>query len=335
MKQLNILVANQTLSILAGSETWTLTLAMELKRLGNEITAYSPNIGFIATKMEAAGIKCVKELAGSAGGGAKPFDPYFSSEEGEFDVIICSHYEITKYLHSKFPNTPIIAMCHGIIHKNPETGEIFPEHPITEFKVDQYLAPSEEVQELLKTVYNIDAKIMRQFFDLERFKKVGKLPKKPKTILVNSNYWGAQDEINQIIKEVANHYDAKFIGVGANFAPTYETDEIIKDVDIVFGMGRSVLEGVCMGKTGVVHGRWGTGGVITPESVKTLRKTNFSGRPEQGKGELSPAMKIIQEIDAAWNQKTVDEMRICVEKEHNVKVAAKEFIKIAEGLIGK
>ena len=330
-------MGNNTLNILAGSETWTLTLAMEFKRLGHEITAYSPDLGLIAAKMEAAGIKCVKELTGSSAGGAKPFDPYFSSEEGEFDVIICSHHEITKYLHSKFPNIPIIAMCHGIIHKGPESGRIYPEHPVTEFKVDQYLAPSEEVQELLKTGYNIDAKIIRQFFDLERFKKVGKLPKQPKTILVNSNYWGVQDDINQVIKEVADHYNAKFIGVGANFAPTYETDEIIKDVDIVFGMGRSVLEGACMGKIGVVHGRWGTGGVINPESIKILRKTNFSGRPEQGQGQglLFTAGKIVEEIDAAWKQKTVDEMRKIVEKEHNVKTAAKEFIKIAEGLIKK
>jgi len=164
--------------------------------------------------------------------------------------------------------------------------------------VNQYLAVSEEVQNLLMQVYGIQAKIVRNFFDLNRFsaKKLTKLPKSPKTILVNSNYWGVQDEINQIIKQVANHYEAKFIGIGANFASTFEVDEIIKEADIVFGMGRSVLEGVCMGKIGVVHGRWGTGGVITPESYETLKKTNFSGRGENmHENRLKTPLEIISE----------------------------------------
>lgn len=337
MKQLKILVANQTLDILAGSELWTLTLATELKRLGHDVTAYSPQLGFIATKLEAIGVKCVKEIAGGKKG-AKSFNFVFEEEaSNDYDVIICAHYKITKYLKSKLPNVPIIAIVHGIIHKNPETVEIFPEHPVTEFKVDQYLAVSEEVQDLLMEVYGIQAKIFRNFFDLERFdfdEKI-KLPEKPKTIMVNSNYWGVQDPINQIIKEVADHYDAKFIGIGANFAPTFEVEKILKDVDIVFGMGRSVLEGVCMGKIGVVHGRWGTGGVITPKSYPQLKKTNFSGRIEKGRNQLKSSQEIISQIDSAWNLENIKTMRKIMEEKHNVKIVAKKLIKIAQNLIEK
>lgn len=330
---MKILMGNNTLDWLAGSEMWTLTLAAELKKMGHEVTAYSPQLGFIATKLEAMGVRCVKEI--STADGVKPFNPILEEPQSNFDIVICAHNEITKYIKSRLPNVPIIAVVHGIIHKNPDTGEIYPEHPVTEFKVDQYLAVSEEVQDLLLQVYGIQAKLLRNFFDLERFKKVGKLPAKPKTILVNSNYWGVDDEINKIIKEVADHYDAKFIGIGANFASTFEVEDVMKDVDIVFGMGRSVLEGVCMGKIGVVHGRWGTGGVITPENHEELARTNFSGRKWQSGNTLLPSATIIEQIDAAWNQKSVNAMHEIMKKEHNVKVAAKWLIDLAEEIIAK
>lgn len=330
---MKILLGNNTLSILAGSELWTLTLAAELRKLGHEVSAYSPQLGFVATKLEALGVRCIKEITGQSG--VKPFSPILEEPESSFDVAICAHYEITKYIHSRLPKLPIIAVVHGIIHKNPETGEIYPEHPVTEFKVDQYLAVSEEVQDLMFKVYGIQAKLLRNFFDLDRFKKEGKLPPKPKTILVNSNYWGVDDPINQIIKQVADHYDAKFIGIGANFAQTYEVNEVMKDVDIVFGMGRSVMEGVCMGKIGVVHGRWGTGGVISPESYKELAMTNFSGRKWQSGNSLLPANEIIAQIDAMWDQKRINAMHEIIKKEHNVKVSAKLLVSMAEEITAK
>jgi len=330
---MKILVANQTLDILAGSETYILTMATELKRLGHEVTAFSPQLGIIATKLEAIGVKCVNTLNGDGSHQIKPFNPVLEEAEGKFDVAICAHYEITKEIRRKFSKLPIIAVCHGIIHSNPKTGEIFPEHPVTDMNINQYIAVSEEVQNLLKSVYNIDSVVIRNCFDLERFKKEGKLKEKPETILVNSNYWGVDGEINDIIKDVAKHYDAKFIGIGANFVPTYETDLVIKDADVVFGMGRSVIEGVCAGKIGVVHGRWGTGGVITPETYKTLKLTNFSGRPVKGEGKLLSANEIIEQIDNAWNQKTVNANYAIIKKENDVKVVAEKLLAIANELI--
>ncbi len=336
---MRILVANQTLSLLAGSETYILTLAKELKRLGHEITAYSPDLGLIAAKLEGIGVRCVNELAGDGNAQARPFSPILEEAEGSFDVAICSHYEITRTIRQKFANLPIIAICHGILHSNPNTGEIWPEHPVTDLRVEQYISVSEEVQRLLKNVYGIDSMIIRNFFDLEKFKPEEipsrLIPEKPKSILVNSNYWGVESDINRIIKEVADHYEARFMGVGANFMPATEIDEVIREADIVFGMGRSVLEGLCAGKIAIVHGRWGTGGVITPESYETLKLTNFSGRPFElgSQQELLPAEEIIRQIEASRSIDTFERNQKIVKKNHDVRVAAKQFLEIAEKLI--
>lgn len=340
---MKILLFNNTLSILAGSETYTLTLAAELKRLGHDVTAYSPHLGIIATKLEGMGVKCVNTLQGEGNGQIQPFSPILSEPEGKFDVAIGAHYDRTREVRQKFPNLPIIAVCHGILHGNPATGEIYPEHPVTDMRIEQYVSVSEEVQGVLKNVYGIDSVIIRNFFDLERFKKTEDLPEKPRTILVSSNYWGTESEINTIIKEVADHYNARFIGIGANFVTTYETEDAIRQADIVFGMGRSVMEGFCCGKIAVVHGRWGTGGVIRTSNYESLRKTNFSGRkfveniaPERIEDLVNPLLSskdLIEQIDNYWANSWIDENIKIAKEEHDVKKAAEKFIEIANSLI--
>lgn len=330
---MNILLANNTLDILAGSETWTLTMAKELVNLGHKVSAYSDKLGFIAMRLEEIGVKCYRELTSDTS--LKPFDFVLHEESTyDFDVIICNHHHITGYLRKKFPKTPIIATIHGILHKNTQTGEIYPEHPNLEANVDRFVAVSEEVQSLLKDVYKIDAELIRNPFDLETFfyKPADEgTDKNIKTIMINTNYQGKDDPGVQLIKQVADHYGAQVRAVGANFQPTYEIEHIIKDCDVIVGMGRSVLEGVAMGKIGLVHGRWGTGGVITPETVEKLAWYNYSGR--NSNGEVKTVGEIVALIDAANTRSNGDAMYEYMTRNHDVRVVAKKYLELAEELI--
>lgn len=326
---MKILMGNNTLDILAGSETFTYTLARAFKKLGHEVFAYSPQLGFIAMQLEKEGIKCVSGFSQKQE--AHKFNPVLEEESDEdFDVIICSHYQITHDLHRRFPHVPIIATVHGILHSDINTGQVWPEHPVTEFKVDQYIAVSEEVQGLLKDVYGIDSVIIRNAFDLEKFSWQEWLGKKPETFLINSNYLGIDDAPVQVMKEVVKHYGAKFKAVGANFTGSWDMQDVIKDVDVVIGMGRSVLEGFAMGKIALVQGRWGTGGVLTPKTYETIRQSNFSGRNSQGN--YATKEEIIAMIEEALNPEQFAWQKQIVEKEHSSVEAAKRFLEIAERL---
>lgn len=334
---MKILFGNNTLDILAGSETWTLTLAAEMKRLGHDVRAYSPQLGFIAMQLEALGISCVSEFK-KAGNELKFSLELQDDGQGEDpDVIICNHNQITKDLHAAFPNVPIIATVHGILHKHPETGEIFPEHPVTEFPVSQYVAVSEEVQGLLKEVYNIESVVIRNFFDLEKFPflpmaATGSPRQKPLSFLINTNYSGKGSPEVDTILEVAKHYDATVKALGANFAPSWDIQAIIKDCDVVVGMGRSVLEGFCMGKIALVQGRWGTGGVLTQKTYDLIKETNFSGRNSQGK--QASAQEIITMIDQALDPENITWQEKVVKENHDVRMAAQSYLALAEMLCG-
>ena len=329
-KPLKILLGNNTLSLLAGSETWVYTLAVQLKKMGCEVHGFAPELGIIAKQLEKKGIRCFDDITTS---GVKPFSYVLEEKvDHNYDVIIANHNHVVDYLRSQFPKTPIISTIHGIIHKDEE-GNIAPEHPSLNAGVNQFVAVSEEVQKILKDNYSIDSIIIRNFIDTNRFKPKRKINKKPKQILFNSNYHTRDMDEVKVLKDVANHYGAKLTAVGMNFVVSDNMEQAISDADIVIGVGRSVLEGVAGGRLGIVHGRWGTGGVIKPSTVEELRTCNFSGRNSEGV--LYTGEELIKAIDDAYNLTNINSCSKYILKEHNVVFAAEEYIRIARELLGQ
>jgi len=334
MKKLKILLGNNTLSLLAGSETWTLTLALELHRMGHHVACFAPDLGLIANELEKAGVHCYSDLTTSK---IKPFSPYFEpSVDHDYDVIIANHNHIVDYLRSQYPKKPIISTIHGIIHlMDGKGGQVkAPEHPALESGVNQFVAVSEEVRDMLQKDYHIEATIIRNFFDIKKFnaKRPISLPA-PKQFFVNTNYAGKGDAEIEVIREVAKHYGAKLTAVGENFSQALDVTRAIEDADVVVGMGRSVLEGVAAGRLGIVHGRWGTGGVITEDTVESLRSWNFSGRDSGGT--LATATWLINQIDLHYKQDTIDWGKRYMAQNHNVALAADAYLSIARELTGQ
>ena len=334
MKPLKILLGNNTLSLLAGSETWIKTLALQLKEMGHSVKGFSPNLGIISKELQDKGIPCYPNISIS---GVQPFSYRFEEKvKHEYDVIIASHYEIVESLRVIFPKTPIISTIHGIMHTMDDgAGNKMkaPEHP-AEAGVNQFVAVSEEVQAFLKEKYNIEAIVIKNFIDLNTFKSKRKASvKKPRSILLNSNYALPKDPDVAVLKNVAKHYGANLVAAGEHFSLFPNMIEAIENSDIVIGMGRSVLEGVAAGRLGIVHGRWGTGGVIHEGNIKELAMVNFSGRNPGGA--YYTEEDFIREIDAHYNPENIEWGINYIKREHNVVHAANEIIGIARSLLGE
>jgi len=332
MKPLKILLGNNTFAMLAGSETWMRTLALELKKQGHSVEGFSPELGIISQELQKNGVPCYNDISTS---GIKPFS--FILEESrnyDYDVIIASHWHIVKYLREQFPKTPIISVIHGVIHKTRDDAgrEIdAPEHPALDAQVNQFVAVSEEVREMLLKEYRIDAMLVRNFFDVKQFAAKRKIAAKPEQFLLNSNYIVPEDPEVNLMREVAKHYGARLAVVGQNFVPAADIMKAIEDSDVVIGMGRSVLEGVCAGRLGIVHGRWGYGGVIAEPNIENLRYFNFSGR--NSGGHLPSAQDIIAEIDRFYNPQTIAWGQKYIREQHNAVFAAEVLIQTARALL--
>lgn len=329
MKPLRILLGNNTLSLLAGSETWTMTLALQLKAMGHHVACFSPDLGVIANKLQEQGIQSYMDLNN---GFIKPFSVVLEEDiDHNYDVIISNHWHIVEFLRAQYPKTPIISTIHGIIHI--DQGQKAPEHPALNSGVNQFISVSEEIREKLLTDYNIQSDLIRNFFDIQRLSTLRPANKTPKQLMINTNYAGKGDPEIEVIREVAKHYGARVAAVGQNFTQSVDLTRAIEESDVVFGMGRSVLEGVAAGRLGIVHGRWGTGGPIIERYINDLKYFNFSGRNSGGK--IATAEEIIAMIDMCYNPENLEWGKKYIAREHNVVLAAEEFVRIARDLTGQ
>lgn len=328
--KLKILLGNHSLAMLAGTETWTYTLAIALRDLGHEVTCYTPELGIMSRRLEEKGIRCFDDIKLSTG--IAQFSPYLTEPvRHEYDVIIANHWHVVAYLREKFPRTPIISTIHGPLHLL-EGGAWAPEHPALESGVNQFVVTCGEQADRMLKEYGIEAKVINNFFDIDKFAALKPANSEPKQFLLNSNYLTKDDAQVEVIREAAKHFGARLIAIGLNFVPTPNVLPVIEASDVVFGMGRSVMEGVAAGRLGIVQGRWGTGGPIVASTVDAIRYNNFSGRNSGGR--YATTEEVIQMIKEYYNPAVLAWGKEYVALEHNAKTIAEEYVRIAYDLTG-
>jgi hypothetical protein len=305
MKIKNILLCNNTLAMFAGSETYTYSIAVELKRRGYNVTAFSLNIGNIAQKMQEEGIEVVDNLDG---------------RKDDFDLIIGNHFDTLNYVKAKVPNTRIINTVHGIIG-GPETPVLYADH---------HVAVSEEVKMLLKERYGVESTIIRQGIDLERFKETRKREDKPRNILLSSSYYSQHSDVFKAIYEACATINATVHVIGKDFNWLWETEAVYNSADMVITLGRGCVEAMACNRPVICLGHWGKNqmlsadGLITKDNYKEIRKNNFSSRRFRKEWKTKD---ILQEI-MKYDNKT--DYRKIVEKEHDIKKIVDQYLALVK-----
>lgn len=307
---MKILLCNNTLSLLAGSETAVFSLASELKKRGHEITAFSENLGQIAVKMQDIGIEVVDGLDG---------------RQNDFDVAFCNHFAPTNIIKAKCPNLPIIFTIHGIIG-GPETPPLY---------CDAFVAVSEEVRDLMKEKYEIECEIIRNGVDFDRFSDKKPRNEKIKSILFSTSYVNKNSEVFKAVWNAARIINAEMHATGRDHAWIWEMEEIYNKVDLVVTLGRGCLEAMACNRPALVLGHWGRNqdlsadGIVTKESIAEIRKNNFSSRRFRKDWKVKDIVEELQKYDATTN------FRELIQPDHDIKITTDKYLDIANRIISK
>lgn len=308
---MRILLCNNTLSLLAGSETATYSMAVELKRLGHEVSAFSFHLGAVSDKMKEKGIEVMDDLEG---------------KRDAFDVVFANHFDPTCYIKAKCPNTPIVFTVHGIIG-GPEEPPLF---------CDAFVAVSEEVQAHVKKQWMLESTIIRNAVDLERFKEVKPRDPEIKNVLISSSYYGQNSEVFKAIFDACAVMNATVHATGKDFKWVWGIEEIYNNVDLVITLGRGCLEAMACNRPAIVIGHWGknqelsSDGIITDKSIKEIRKSNFSSRAIRN--EIG-TKEIVDLIDAVKKHGKDYNYRQLVEKDHDIKASVSQYLAIAAKIL--
>lgn len=200
----------------------------------------------------------------------------FSEENSElkksnYDIAYCIHNISAMEVRFNFPKLPIVFLSNGVL-------PFLERPPFINIKPSIYLAVTEEVCDFLRMFGVNNIKIFRNLVDGKKFFPQNQIRDIPERVLILSNR--ITDEKANIIRKMCENLDLdyKFVGSRYGSITQEELPSLINEADIVFSLGRGVIETMMCGRIPIVFDYNGGDGLVTLENVKDFMKCNFSGR---------------------------------------------------------
>ncbi|RKE92367.1 glycosyltransferase family protein [Ichthyenterobacterium magnum] len=246
---MTILVANNHLKRVGGSETYTYALINVLIKKGYNVEYFTFFKGAVSKRIE------------------KDLNVKFMSKS-KYDLILANHNTCVNYLSRR---GKIIQTCHGIFPKEEQPSAY----------ADGYISISKEVKDHLKGL-GFDSEIVVNGINCDRYKVINSINPKLKNVLSLS-----QSEIaNDKIKIACDALGLQFSKLNKNENPIWHVENMINKADLVIGLGRSAYEAMACGRTVLVfderpYFKSFADGYMTPELVYKCVEKNCSGRYSQ------------------------------------------------------
>lgn len=258
---MKILATTNHLFGLSGSEITVVTIAEHLTQQGHDVALHARfrSADFVATVRE-RGITVLDELE------RMPADA--------FDVAYTQHHTSALAVRFNFPRLPILHASLGVL---PDLEQ----PPVLDLGISRFLALSEEVHDNLVS-QGVPAKhvaIFRNIVDGARFTPSGPVSKTPRRALVLS--YKIDEARLSLIRESCARLGINVVKAPERPGASLSQEQVVRlinEVDIVFSLGRGVIEAMMCGRVPFVLDYLGGDGLVTPDNVMSLAECNFSGR---------------------------------------------------------
>lgn len=278
---MDILLATNHLFSYTGSEITLLTIAEELKQKGNAVSIYAKYID----------PKFVEEIVHIA----PVFDDLTNLKHKEFEVAYIQHCIPAMEVRRKYTSLPIIYASLGVL-------PFLEQPPPIDLGISKYLAISEETKENLmkKGVSEDSIAIFRNIVNSEQFHPITEINPNPKKAVIYS--YKINEEKIQIIKKSCTELGIKCAQAGftPGNIPQHRIPDILNNFDIVFTLGRGVIETMMCGRIPFVFDYQGGDGLVTPERVKKFMTCNFSGRLYHKEYSVATMVEEIKKYDQSY-----------------------------------
>lgn len=248
---MRILVGQNHMNTIGGTETFTYTLVHELVKQGHDVGLYTIVEGSVSNRLK-------KELPGIE----------VNKFNSSYDVALVNHNTTVKHIRDKGYCDNIIQTCHGTL---PELEQPSP-------YASSHVSISKEIKDYLKSL-NFESNIILNGIDCNRFKPVNPIRKKIRHILSLSQ----SRKANSILEEACNIIGCDLITFNKHTNPTFYIEDYINECDVVVGLGRSAYDSMACGRPVFIwdcrayQGNLGDG-FIKPYNELGVINYNCSGR---------------------------------------------------------
>ena len=252
---MDLVLSAQHLASIGGAETYLLTVAEQLERLGHEVLIHSEELGEMGEEARSRGLRVTDRL------GDLP---------ERCDAVLVQDSVTSPLLAERYPEAPQVFVSHGIAYD----WMLPPQLPGL---VSAVVAMNERVAARVRASATApEVARLRQPIDLERFAPRGTPRARPRRLVAVGNY--LRGPRREVLADVCAELGIEFRQIGAHGDRAHARPELeIADADIVVGYGRSALEGMASGKAVYVFDHTGGDGWITAHSYEALEANGFAG----------------------------------------------------------
>lgn len=252
---MRVLLTNFDLSYRGGTQLYVRDLAFGLRLRQHTPLVYAPSRGAVADELEAAGIEVFDQL-----------DQITAAP----DIIHGNQQVETMTALLFFARTPAVYFCHSA-RNWMEAPPIFP-------RILRYIAVDDSCYRRLTEQHGLNpsqADVILNFVDLDRFRRRGPLPDKPRRALVFSNYAHDGSHLS-VVRAACRRASIELDVIGEGVGRIEAQPELrLGQYDLVFAKARAALESLAVGAAVVLCDTSGSGPMVTMSELDSLRCLNF------------------------------------------------------------
>lgn len=294
---MKILITNLFLDKWTWSESFIYTLAIYLRNKWHDISFYTLFNWELKTKLEKEWFKCYEHKYISNKLIINKNDNFFIKlykfislkiyssfifnlfldykELNDFDIIHFQHKRLVKILYSKVKNIPKIFISHWKIPKEEQVQNY------KKYKMDWYLAVSEEVEENMrrKLPQNIKLELIRNPIDIDYYSTDIEINENLKKILVISKEILNNKKYISIINSISNKINANVEYIWFPNKNVKDTRIYIEKADLIIWLWRCAYESMSMWRNVIILDYlWLDWIIDSEEKFNNLKKYNLSWR---------------------------------------------------------
>jgi hypothetical protein len=302
---MRVLLSFETFAGFGGTESYTLTVATELDRLGHDVSIYSPNHGAIAEFARQQGVHVVgsTELPAAC------------------DLVIFSDTATCHELADRWPTAVRVFVAHSADYMLQAPPQIHG-------RCHVIVVLNDRVRRAVESrAWHAPIVRLRQPIDLLRFCYLSPRRSSVRTALVVSNY--LEGPRAQAIDRACAVNGIEVNWIGAKSHPTPTPELAIARAELVIGLGRGVLEAMAAGRAAYVYGAVGGDGWVTPERYPAMEADGFAGTAET---ELVIDGRHLADDLGRWDSRMGEINRDLASSHHSAREHAVELISLARSL---
>ncbi len=251
---MKVVLGRQSLAALGGSETYALTVARELERLGHDVTLATEELGVAAAAAGARGIRVVR----------------LEEAPSDCDAVIAHDLPMAAVLAAKYPDARRVF----VIHTDVWDLQL---PPLIPGLVHAVVACSDRFAARARAL-PLEAPIirLREPIDTDAYLYTKALPDRPSRALIVSHY--LRGERRRMLVDAWENAGIECVQAGSHAELIVDLAPELARADIVVAKARAALEGMCAACAVYIYDQYGGDGWVTPDNYPAFEADHFAGQ---------------------------------------------------------